>query len=377
MKLLIISHTEHYRKGGIIVGWGPTIRELNFLATLFDEVVHVATLYDDPAPDSSLPYDSDKIRFSPVPPSGGDRLVDKLSILVQYPRYLWTIFKEMRGVDVVHIRCPANISLLAVLLITLLPWPRRRWTKYAGNWNPRGREAFSYSLQRWWLNKGLQRGVVTVNGRWPDQPAHVHSFYNPCLTEEELVDGAAHTANKALSRPLRLLYVGRLETAKGVRRILDIAAKLHDMKIPVQVDLVGDGPEKPSFEAYAAEQNIEEMITFHGWVPRHQLGPIYTQAHLMLFPSSSSEGWPKVLSEAMAYGVVPITSDISSIPQYLEDFEVGQTFNPDNLQGFVEAIVCYSEYPDQWKQESQNALRAASFFSYVNYLESVRYLLKL
>jgi glycosyltransferase involved in cell wall biosynthesis len=377
MKLLIISHTEHYKKGSTFVGWGPTIREINHLATLFDEVVHVATLQDGSAPDSALPYDSDKIRFSPVPFSGGDRLVNKLNIFIQYPRYLWTILKEIRGVDVVHIRCPANISLLAILLITLLPRPRLRWTKYAGNWNPKGREAFSYALQRWWLNKGLQRGVVTVNGRWPGQPAHVHSFYNPCLTEEELADGATHAAKESLSKPLHLLYVGRLETAKGVRRILDITAKLHDMKIPVQVDLVGDGPEKPSFAAYAAEQGIQEVVKFHGWVPRDQLGPIYVQAHFMLFPSSSSEGWPKVLSEAMAYGVVPVTSDISSIPQYLADFKVGQTFDPNDLQGFVKALVWYSEYPDQWKQESQNAVKVAHFFSYAYYLESVRYLLKL
>lgn len=377
MKLLIISHTEHYRKGSGVAGWGPTIREINALATLFDEVVHVATLQEGPAPESALPYDGENIRFSPVPASGGSRLVDKLGIIFQYPRYLWTILKELRGVDVVHIRCPANISLLAVVLLTLLPWPRRRWTKYAGNWNPDGPEAFSYTLQHWWLNKGLQRGVVTVNGRWPGQPAHVHSFYNPCLTEEELADGAARAASKSPAKPLRLLYVGRLETPKGVGRILEIVARLCQQQIPVVVDLVGDGPEKPAFEAYAAKQGIQDRVKFHGWVPRDQLGPIYAQAHLMLFPSSSSEGWPKVLSEAMAYGVVPVTSNISSIPQYLEDFGVGQTFNPNDLQGFFKAVVWYSTHTDEWKHQSDNAVKAARLFSYANYLESVQNLLKL
>lgn len=376
MKLLIISHTEHYRKGSGVAGWGPTIREINALATLFDEVVHVATLQDGPAPESALPYNADNIRFSPVPASGGSRLVDKLGIIFQYPRYLWTILKELRGVDVVHIRCPANISLLAVVLLTLLPWPRRRWTKYAGNWNPDGREAFSYTLQRWWLNKGLQRGVVTVNGRWPGQPAHVHSFYNPCLTEEELADGAARAVGKLPSEPLRLLYVGRLETPKGVGRILEIVARLCQQQIPVAVDLIGDGPEKPAFEAYAAEQGIQDRVRFHGWVPRDQLGPIYAQAHLMLLPSDT-EGWPKVLSEAMAYGVVPVTSSVGSIPQYLEAFKTGKTFALNDLQGFVKAVVWYSEYPEQLKQESQNAVEAARLFSYANYLESVRNLLKL
>ncbi|MCP5303468.1 MAG: glycosyltransferase [Pseudomonadales bacterium] len=377
MKLLIISHTEHFKKGDSVAGWGPTIREINHLATLFDEVVHVATLNQGPAPESALPYSADNIRLAPVAPSGGSGLLNKLNILLQYPVYLLTILRELRGVDVVHIRCPANISLLAVLLITFLPWPRRRWTKYAGNWSPDGREAFSYTLQRWWLNKGLQRGVVTVNGRWPGQPAHVHSFYNPCLTEEELQEGARYAASKVPAVPLRLLYVGRLETPKGVRRILEITAQLHEMHVPVFVDLVGDGPEKPAFEEYVVQQGIQESVKFHGWVPRDQLGPIYAQAHLMIFPSSSSEGWPKVLSEAMAYGVVPVTSTVSSVPQYLQDFKVGQTFAADDLQGFVKAVVWYSKHTSEWKQESDNAVQAANLFSYQNYLNSVKQLLEL
>jgi len=44
-KLVVISHTEHQlNKDGIIVGWAPTVNEINFLAGYFDEVVHVACL---------------------------------------------------------------------------------------------------------------------------------------------------------------------------------------------------------------------------------------------------------------------------------------------------------------------------------------------
>ena len=46
MRLLIVSHTPHYRAAGQLVGWGPTVRELDHLAELFAEVVHVAPVYD-------------------------------------------------------------------------------------------------------------------------------------------------------------------------------------------------------------------------------------------------------------------------------------------------------------------------------------------
>ena len=41
----IISHTQHYcDKNGEIVGWEPTIREINQLCDIFDLVYHVAPL---------------------------------------------------------------------------------------------------------------------------------------------------------------------------------------------------------------------------------------------------------------------------------------------------------------------------------------------
>src|SRR3712207_3692431 len=102
------------------------------------------------------------------------------------PHYTRTIWRELPQADVVHVRCPANISLIAIVLLAVVRYPRRRWVKYAGNWQSYPVEAWSYRFQRWWLSSGLHRGVVTVNGHWPGQPAHVYSFLNPCFTEAEL-----------------------------------------------------------------------------------------------------------------------------------------------------------------------------------------------
>ncbi|MFN0036635.1 MAG: capsular biosynthesis protein, partial [Saprospiraceae bacterium] len=77
MKLTIISHTEHYLRDGQVVGWGPTVREINHLLEVFEEIWHVAVLHPGQAPSSSLPYVSDKIHFVPLRPFGGPRLTDK------------------------------------------------------------------------------------------------------------------------------------------------------------------------------------------------------------------------------------------------------------------------------------------------------------
>ncbi|RMH12405.1 MAG: capsular biosynthesis protein, partial [Gammaproteobacteria bacterium] len=53
MKLAIISHTEHYLRNGQIVGWGPTITEINHLTEIFEEIWHVAVFKEEPAPPSA------------------------------------------------------------------------------------------------------------------------------------------------------------------------------------------------------------------------------------------------------------------------------------------------------------------------------------
>ena len=377
MNLLVISHTEHYLKNGTVVGWGATVRELDQLASLFDQVTHIATLHPGSAPDSAIAYQSKKVRFCPVAPAGGRGWTTKLGVVPLLPSYARTIRRELKEADIVHIRCPANISMVALLLITFARTPRLRWVKYAGNWRPSQGEAWSYTLQRWWLNRGWHRGLTTVNGRWPDQPAHVRTFLNPCLTDEELTEAKSRPRNATLTTPIRLIMVGRLDTGKGVRRALAVLASLRRRQVPALLDLIGDGPERQKFESLAESLGVRAEVRFHGWLPRPSLGQHYGQAHFMLLPSSSSEGWPKVLSEAMAYGAVPVCSNISSIPQNLRDFGVGRTFAPDDVEGYAGAIEWYFEHPEIWAKESQACQQAAERFSYANYLNAVRRLLRL
>jgi hypothetical protein len=127
---VIISNMAHYHRGdGVIVGHGATARELDMLATLFDEVRHVACLHEEAAPASALPYASRNITLVPVPPAGGETLGAKLGIARYTPLYVRTIARELRGADAVHVRCPANISLYALAMLAARREPQRRWIK--------------------------------------------------------------------------------------------------------------------------------------------------------------------------------------------------------------------------------------------------------
>ena len=137
MNLLIISGTPHYQSGGRVVGWGPAIEEIDHLATLFSHVVHVAPLHFGEAPAVMSPHRNPKVRFVPVRPAGAPGLWGKADVLLHAPGFLTTILTHLRDADAVHVRCPSNIGLLAILLLAFLRGPKRRWisARVAGSWH--------------------------------------------------------------------------------------------------------------------------------------------------------------------------------------------------------------------------------------------------
>jgi glycosyltransferase involved in cell wall biosynthesis len=373
-RLLVVSAMPHYRNHGIVAGWGPTAEELDHLSALFKSIRHLAVVHDGITPAAFVPYSSANITPVLLPAEGGPDLRHKLKLLARMPEYVRAIWRELGQADVVHVRGPANMALLAMILLAGRARPRRRWIKYAGNWRPTQKESWSYTLQRLWLRRGLARAAVTVNGAWPGDPPHVRPFLNPSLTDQELTDAAAVSRTPPGDAP-RLAFVGRLDPEKGARRAVQIAAELRRSGLQATLDIVGDGTDREPCLSLARSLGIEDHVRLHGWMPRRALAGVYRQSDFFVFPSTSSEGWPKVLSEAMAYGVIPLTSDVSAIPQTLESFGVGVTLSADDTAAFSQAVRTYCHDSERWSVESQRARVAAQSFGYTYYIARVRELL--
>jgi glycosyltransferase involved in cell wall biosynthesis len=194
---------------------------------------------------------------------------------------------------------------------------------------------------------------------------------NPCLTEAELAEARIGAASKVLDEPVHLLFVGRVEEAKGIDLTLQTAAALRDTNIRFVMDIVGDGPARPRFELGCAKRGLDNLVHWHGWKPRPELGKLYAQAHFLLLPTSS-EGLPKVIGEAMSYGVVPLAGAVSSIPQILAETGSGMALPSADSHPYSQAVLSYLSEPDRWRRESQAGAAAASAFTYDRHIDKVR-----
>ena len=366
-KILVVSHTEHYRNaGGDIVAFGPTTRELDHLATLASELVHLAPLHDGPPPGMALPVQAANIRFAPVRPAGGPRSVDRWLALKVVPSWIRTINRELASADVVHVRCPAGISAVALGVLFFRRRPRDRWVKYAGNWSPDGPDALTYRLQRAWLRSGRAKAAVTVNGAWPDQPPWVRTFDNPTLTADELRAGRDAAERKPAGPPYRVVFAGRLEGPKGADTAVAVVRQLRRNGHDVELDLVGDGPLRSHVES-EIEAEGGAAIRLHGWIRRDELEAVLAAGHVLLLPTTASEGFPKVIAEAMAFGCVPVTSGISSIGQVLGQTGGSVVVTDGHWRDAVERALG----PDGHRLRAE-ALERVERFSYTTYLQRLR-----
>lgn len=362
MKLAIISHTEHYlNKDGEIVGWGPTITEINHLIEKFDKIYHVAFLHKTVAPPSSIAYTSKNIEFVALPPSGGKNLLDKTTVITNLPKTISIINDVLDKVDAFQFRAPVGIGVYLIPYLTRFS-TKKGWFKYAGNWNQEN-PPLGYKIQRKFLKN--QNKKVTINGNWPDQPAHCLTFENPCLTIEERKEGLEIIRNKTYLPKFTFCFVGRLEDEKGVQRILDAFGKLKNKDLVKKIHFIGNGKKLDHYKKESERLNIPTM--FHGFLTRKEVFKVYKEASFLLLPSTASEGFPKVIAEGMNYGCIPIVSNVSSIGQYITT-KNGYVINPitaEKLHMILDSI--FSENPEILMDKAEYGHKTAANFTFEYY----------
>lgn len=118
---------------------------------------------------------------------------------------------------------------------------------------------------------------------------------------------AAQAATARMGGPRRFLYIGELSKRKNVQQVLTAAAALAMVRKDFAVDIVGDGEERASLEAWAAGHGLGGVVTFHGYRQKQELPAFLAQSTALLF-QTDFDIWGLVLTEGMAAGLVPLAS---------------------------------------------------------------------
>ena len=112
-----------------------------------------------------------------------------------------------------------------------------------------------------------------------------------------------------------LLYVGVLETHKGIKLLLNA---FKDNQIKEKLVIIGKGTLEDYIEKFIKENRLENKINLLKWVDNDTLWNMYADAMAVVMPSTWEENAPLVALEALSVGTPVIGSEIGGIPEIIK-----------------------------------------------------------
>lgn len=195
--------------------------------------------------------------------------------------------------------------------------------------------------------------------------AVAQSMTNRGIPEKKLRVVANGTLLSPRSRPLQdyqpiplqrpaIVTVAGMYQRKGIAELIDAFAQLD---IPdVHLYLVGNGPDKSTFEAQAQSTAVSDRIHFTGFYPEPQR---YLLAADIFVLASHRDPSPLVIPEAREAGCAIIASAVDGIPEALDRGQAGILVPPADskvLAAALKQLLTQPEILQKWKNQAQQNL---------------------
>jgi colanic acid/amylovoran biosynthesis glycosyltransferase len=143
--------------------------------------------------------------------------------------------------------------------------------------------------------------------------------------------------------PPLVLAVGRLIEKKGFADLVRACALLRDTGCRFSCRIVGKGQLERELGDLVRGLGLDGLVELAGPLPREALVELYRRASLVVAPcvvgaDGNRDGLPTVLIEAMALGVPVVATDVTSIPELVEDGVTGVLVPQGDPEALAAAI---------------------------------------
>lgn len=140
-----------------------------------------------------------------------------------------------------------------------------------------------------------------------------------------------------------ILSVGGLVDFKGFPYLIEACRILAQRKIDYQCRIIGDGKMRKALEAQIAQAGLQEQVRLLGAMPiervreQHHEATVYVQPSIRT-PSGLQDGIPVALMEAMASGLPVVATDVSGIPELVQDRKTGLLVHAADAVAIADAV---------------------------------------
>lgn len=208
------------------------------------------------------------------------------------------------------------------------------------------------------VSKFIERHTVE---RYPQVRERVTTLYNG-------VDGElfAPRAQSPEPRALRILYVGRIESRKGVKVLVDAFEQHISRQLPdATLRIVGphsywDAQPSGYYRELADRCAGNPKVEFRGpTYVDHELAEVYRDTAVSVVPSTFPEALGLTSIEAQASGTPVVVSDAGGLPETVSPGESGLVFENGNVEQLADAVVSVLSSPAKREAMAGSARRWA------------------
>ncbi len=372
MKLAVVSHKVCWSSPeapGFYRTDGGFPLQIKAISELFDEtrvVVPCEVMLDEKG---VSPLIGNNLQVSPLSVPKGQNFRRKIDMpfwLLKNGRHIW---REIRRADAVHAPIPGDVGTIGMLFALVLRKPL--FVRHCGNWLvPR---TVAEHFWKWTMERFAGgRNVMLATGGTDNPPSeknpHVEWIFSTSLRRSQIAAG------RPLKLPddggLKLLAACRQEEGKGTDIVIK-SLPLILKKFPgATLEVVGGGSFINDLEALAERLNVRNKVFFRGKVEQMKVIETMKKAHVFCFPTQASEGFPKVVLEALACGLPVITTKVSVLPQLIGE-NCGVLLEEPTVENLASAVEIVCADAETYARLSAAAVAKAQLYSLENWRDSI------
>ncbi len=258
-----------------------------------------------------------KVNVVPLSPPKGSGFRRKLDI----PRWLirngTSIWKEVRRADAVHTPIPGDVGTIGMLFALLLRKPL--FVRHCGNWFVQ--RTVAERVWKWSMEHFTdKRNVMLATGGSQEPPSarnkNIKWIFSTSLRREQMKNRLPRSL--PADGNVRIVTVCRQEPRKGTDVVIKSMPLIRKAFPNATLDVVGEGTLLTELMGQVNRLELDPAVRFHGKLEHRSVLDILERSHVFCFPTSASEGFPKVVLEALAVGLPVVVTPVSVLPELMK-----------------------------------------------------------
>jgi len=339
MKLVVFSHKVCWPSAASPIGYatdGGFVFHMQAMAGIFTSVNVVVPVSESVAKGEVL-FSNSKLTITPLRAIRQKGIFRKLYMPIWFLRHIGLFYTAIKNTDAVHAPIPGDVGTVGMLMAHVMGKPLL--VRHCGTWL--AANTLAEKFWKWYMTKyagGNRVFYATGGSEVPpaaENPA-LEWIFSSSLTKDDLIRNAERST-PGQNGELRLLIACRQDEQKGTGRVIE-ALKLIEESYSITFDVIGEGSDLVKFKQLAEEAGQQNRIRCWGKLSHKDVIATMKTADVFCYPTRASEGFPKVVLEAMSCGMTIIANPVSVLKTLIPGSNAGVILSNDEPATIADII---------------------------------------